>query len=125
MKNNELLIKFEKALEAGSFTGYPRELYEPIAYTMGQKGKRMRPLLLLMSCELFGGNSLDAIYPAMAIEVFHNFTLVHDDIMDKATLRRGKETVYQKWNESIAILSGDTMFALANKYMVKCGHDRL
>jgi geranylgeranyl diphosphate synthase type II len=78
-----------------------------------------------MACELFGGTFEDAVYPAIAVEVFHNFTLVHDDIMDKATLRRGKETVYQKWNESIAILSGDTMFAIANKYMAKGGHANL
>jgi geranylgeranyl diphosphate synthase type II len=103
----------------------PAELYDPIVYTMGQKGKRMRPLLLIMACELFGGSFKDAVNPALAVEVFHNFTLVHDDIMDKATIRRGKETVYKKWNESIAILSGDTMFAMANKYMARSGHANL
>jgi geranylgeranyl diphosphate synthase type II len=125
MNQQELLEAFEKALVKETFAGRPAELYDPIAYTMGQKGKRMRPLLLMMSCELFGGNFQDAVYPAIAVEVFHNFTLVHDDIMDKATLRRGKETVYQKWNESIAILSGDTMFAMANKYMARGGNSNL
>ena len=125
MKQEALLEAIEKALEQESFAGSPAELYDPIAYTMGQKGKRMRPLLLIMACELFGGKIDDAVYPAIAVEVFHNFTLVHDDIMDKATLRRGKETVYQKWNESIAILSGDTMFAMANKYMARGEHGNL
>jgi len=105
-----------------SFAGSPEELYQPIDYAINQNGKRLRPLLLLMTCDLFGGSVEDAINPAIAVELFHNFTLIHDDIMDKAAIRRGKETVYQKWNENIAILSGDTMFALANKYIAKRYH---
>ncbi len=97
----------------------PAELYEPIEYTMNQGGKRLRPLLTLLACDLFGGDTDKAIYPALSIEVFHNFTLVHDDIMDKAPLRRGLETVYKKWNDNIAILAGDTMFALAYSYALK------
>lgn len=123
--SSDLLKKFGKALDQESFSGSPIELYQPIAYTMQQGGKRMRPLLLMMACDLFGGNPDDTIFPAIAIELFHNFTLIHDDIMDKATLRRGKETVYQKWNEDIAILSGDTMFALANKYLAKSIPEKL
>jgi len=79
----------------------------------------MRPLLVLASCQMFGGEISDAINPAIGIELFHNFTLLHDDIMDDAPLRRGKETVYKKWNANIAILAGDTMFALANKFMIR------
>jgi len=97
----------------------PAELYEPIAYTMGQPGKRLRPLLSLLACHLFGGDIEKAIYPALSVEIFHNFTLVHDDIMDKAPLRRGQQTVYQKWNADIAILAGDTMFAMAYQYALK------
>ena len=106
-------------IKSQPFDGNPRALYEPIAYTMYQGGKRLRPLLTLLACDLFGGDTEKALYPALAVEVFHNFTLVHDDIMDKAPLRRGKETVYKKWNSDIAILSGDTMFALAYQYTLK------
>ncbi len=118
----ELHQQFENALKQESFTGSPEELYQPIDYAINQNGKRLRPLLLLMTCDLLGGSVEDAINPAIAVELFHNFTLIHDDIMDKAAIRRGKETVYQKWNENIAILSGDTMFALANKYIAKRNH---
>ncbi|MBZ0241641.1 MAG: polyprenyl synthetase family protein [Bacteroidales bacterium] len=107
------LIKSQK------FDGNPKALYEPIAYAMHQGGKRLRPLLALLACDLFGGDTEKVLYPALAVEVFHNFTLVHDDIMDKAPLRRGKETVYKKWNSDIAILSGDTMFALAYQYTLE------
>ena len=102
-----------------NFNRFPSELYDPIAYTMTQGGKRLRPLLTLMTCDLFGGNLVHAIHPALALEVFHNFTLVHDDIMDQAPLRRGRETVYKKWNSNIAILSGDTMFAMAYQYAIQ------
>ena len=116
---------FENALKQESFSGFPTNLYQPIEYTMGQDAKRLRPLLVLMTCDLFGGEIQDAISPSIAIELFHNFTLIHDDIMDQASMRRGSETVYKRWNENIAILSGDTMFALANKYMAKCNSSHL
>ncbi len=106
-------------IESQDFKKSPSELYEPICYVMSQEGKRLRPLLTLLACDLFDGDIQKALYPAMAIEVFHNFTLVHDDIMDNAPLRRGKETVYKKWNSNIAILAGDTMFAMAYQYAVK------
>ena len=99
--------------------GEPKELYEPIAYSMSMGGKRIRPLLTLLACDMFEGEINNAVYPAIAIELFHNFTLIHDDIMDKAPLRRGKETVYRKWNQDIAILSGDTLFAIAYQNLVK------
>jgi len=91
----------------------PIELYDPIAYTLNLGGKRIRPALLLLANDLFGGKTENAIKSALAIEVFHNFTLVHDDIMDNAPLRRGQKTVYKKWNTNIAILTGDVMLIQA------------
>jgi geranylgeranyl diphosphate synthase type II len=105
----ELQELLAKAVSAKKYPNEPAELYEPISYIMAMSGKRMRPVLLLMGCELFKGDINKAIDPALAVEVFHNFTLMHDDIMDKAPLRRGKQTVHEKWNANIAILSGDVM----------------
>ena len=96
----------------------PSNLYTPIDYTMSQGGKRLRPRLVLMSAELFGGNTELAMYPAAAFEMLHNFTLIHDDIMDNAPIRRGKPTVYQQWNSNIAILSGDALAAIALQIML-------
>ena len=101
-----------------SFEGNPSELYAPISYIMSQGGKRMRPTLCLLACDMFGGNVDDCMIPAVAAEIFHNFTLVHDDIMDQAPLRRGMETVYHKWNSDIALLSGDTMLIKAFQYVL-------
>ncbi len=108
-----------KTITEQQFKGNPPLLYDPIRYTLSQGGKRMRPILTLLACDMFGGSIEQAVYPAIGLEIFHNFTLLHDDIMDKAPIRRGKETVYKKWNTNIAILSGDTMFALAYEYMLK------
>ena len=101
------------------FGGNPIELYEPISYTILQKGKRLRPMLCLLANDMFGGDENDALWPALALETFHNFTLIHDDIMDQAPLRRGMETVYQKWNSNIAILSGDAMLAMAFEFAMR------
>ncbi len=101
------------------FLKEPQELYAPIDYIMSQGGKRLRPVLTLLVNNLFDGKLEDAIYPALAIEIFHSFTLVHDDIMDKAPMRRGMPTIYKKWNADIAILSGDTMFAMAYLYALR------
>ncbi|MGA3014179.1 MAG: polyprenyl synthetase family protein [Bacteroidales bacterium] len=114
---NELQDLIKKAFDSASFTHEPAELYDPITYTLTLGGKRIRPLLVLLGCDLFGGNIEKAMPAAIAIELFHNFTLLHDDIMDCAPLRRGQETVYKKWNTNTAILSGDTMFALAYEYL--------
>lgn len=103
----------------------PDKLYQPITYTLGLGGKRLRPILTLAACELFGGDTTRAINAALAVEVFHNFTLLHDDIMDQAPLRRGKPTVYKKWNPNVAILSGDTMFAIAYRYLSADEHPDL
>src|ERR1700760_621149 len=102
-----------------TFPAYPAELYEPIKYILSLGGKRMRPALLLMACDLFGGDVQKAISPALAIEVFHNFTLMHDDIMDNAPLRRGKVTVHESWSNSVAILSGEGMLVEVYKLMMQ------
>ncbi len=109
----------EDALRAYPFGGEPAELYEPIRYVLSLGGKRIRPVLTLMSCEMFDADYEKALFPALGIEVFHNFTLLHDDIMDKAPLRRGQATVHTKWNENIAILSGDVMLVRAYELFAK------
>ena len=107
----------DKALDAylASLPNYP--IYDPIRYIVNLGGKRFRSSLTLMIGELFCGNPLLAINEAMAIELFHNFTLIHDDIMDEASLRRGCETVHKKWSNNEAILSGDLLYALVNKLL--------
>jgi geranylgeranyl diphosphate synthase, type II len=97
----------------------PQNLYEPIHYILKLGGKRMRPVLTLMTTELFDADYKLALPAALAVEVFHNFSLVHDDIMDDAPLRRGNETVHEKWNTNTAILSGDAMLILAYQYFEK------
>ncbi len=103
----------EEGLRQLDLSGKPVELYDPIQYFMGLGGKRLRPALCLVACELAGGDPQNAVFPALGIEVFHNFTLVHDDIMDLADVRRGQPTVHKKWNLNTAILSGDTMLVKA------------
>jgi geranylgeranyl diphosphate synthase, type II len=96
----------------------PVELYQPIGYIMSLGGKRLRPLLTVLSTQLFINNWQKALKPAIAVEVFHNFTLMHDDIMDRAPLRRGKPTVHQRWNDNVAILSGDVMLVEAYQLLL-------
>jgi geranylgeranyl diphosphate synthase type II len=121
----ELKSILQKTFDSASFSHEPAGLYDPITYTLNLGGKRIRPLLVLAGCDLFNGNLEQAKPAAIAIELFHNFTLLHDDIMDRAPLRRGKETVYKKWNTNVAILSGDTMFALACEYLSRSNPDVL
>ncbi|MCU0467765.1 MAG: polyprenyl synthetase family protein [Arcicella sp.] len=102
----------------------PPELYEPIRYLMALGGKRIRPLMTIMATALFTDDWQKAVKPASAVEVFHNFTLMHDDIMDKAPLRRGKPTVHEKWNENIAILSGDVMLVQAYELLMEVEDSR-
>lgn len=110
---------FLEELSKQEFNAQPVELYDPIVYTLGLGGKRLRPVLSLMACNMFGGDYKDALNTAIGIELFHNFTLLHDDIMDDAPLRRGKETVFRKWDTNVAILSGDAMFVKAYQYICK------
>lgn len=98
----------------------PRGLYAPIEYTLDCGGKRIRPLLTLAVCDALGGDVKNAIKPALGIEMFHNFTLLHDDVMDKADVRRGRPTVHIKWNEATAILSGDAMLTMATCIVREC-----
>ena len=109
----------EKEIMQIDFPQHPSNLYDPLRYFMALGGKRMRPVLVLLGAELMGGKLEDAQHAALAIEVFHNFTLLHDDIMDEAPLRRGMATVHTKWNSNIAILSGDVMLVEAYKLISK------
>ncbi|MDG1686866.1 MAG: polyprenyl synthetase family protein [Flavobacteriaceae bacterium] len=104
---------FEIALENSYSTSPPAALYQPIYYLLNLGGKRLRPILTLMAADIFGNNHRKAIDAALAVEIFHNFTLMHDDIMDSAPIRRGSATVHNKWNTNTAILSGDAMMILA------------
>ena len=103
----------------------PKGLYAPIAYTMAAGGKRVRPQLAMIACGIFGGNEQEVTPAAMALEVFHNFTLLHDDVMDKAEVRRGRPTVHIQWNENTAILSGDQMMIEAYKLLAEVPADKL
>ena len=107
--------QFIAHLEAYNKARGPLSLYEPIQYILGLGGKRLRPILTLMATDCFGGEVSNALDAGLAIEVFHNFSLVHDDIMDKAPLRRGQKTVHEKWNLNTGILSGDAMLIMAYK----------
>lgn len=116
---DSLLLKVNQALENLGLEKEPRGLYDPIRYILDLGGKRIRPVMLLMASDLYGGNHQHALPAALAIEVFHNFSLIHDDIMDRAPLRRGKPTVHEKWNANTAILSGDTMLVKAYEQLLK------
>jgi geranylgeranyl diphosphate synthase type II len=119
---NKYLDVIEEHLSNFQFGDEPAELYEPIKYILSLGGKRLRPVLTLMACQLFDKDFSKAIYPALGVEVFHNFTLLHDDIMDNAPMRRGKKTVHEKWNENVAILSGDVMLVKAYDLFLKSAH---
>ena len=103
----------------------PHNLYEPVNYFLNLDGKRIRPLLVLIASDCFNGDTKKALPAATAVELFHNFSLIHDDIMDKAPLRRGKQTVHEKWNNNIAILSGDVLLVKAYQELAKCEVDVL
>lgn len=120
MENYESILQnylelIEQRIQVCSQIQEPRTLYEPISYTLTNGGKRIRPLLTVLGCQSVGGDPFDAIDAGIAIEILHNFTLVHDDIMDNSPIRRGKETVHTRWDTSTAILSGDAMVGLALK----------
>ncbi len=108
-----------KALNEIEYPAEPDELYAPIRYELSLGGKRIRPVMTLMACEMFGVDFRQALAPALGVEIFHNFTLLHDDVMDHADVRRGKPTVHKVWNENAAILSGDAMQTMAFRYISK------
>lgn len=114
----KIFKQLEKEISSWQPGKNPAELYDPVSYIMSLGGKRTRPMLTLLATWIFSGKVEKAIKPAMAIEVFHNFTLLHDDIMDQAPLRRGKSTVHEKWNTNTAILSGDVMLVKAYELLL-------
>lgn len=116
---NDLLTQFSEFFQTQKFPATPAALYDPCEYFLGLGGKRIRPVCCLMGNELFGDMHPDVWNVAMAIELFHNFTLIHDDIMDKSDLRRGKVTVHKKYGEETAVLSGDVMLIIAYTYLNK------
>ena len=118
----QLQEQLQSAFEKENFVRTPENLYLPIDYTLRQGGKRVRPLLMLASCDMFEGKLEDCLSAAVGLEVFHNFTLLHDDIMDQSPMRRGAETVYKKWDTNTAILSGDVMYGMAFEYFLKNYH---
>ncbi|GHU80365.1 isoprenyl synthetase [Bacteroidia bacterium] len=113
------LAIINREIEAIQYPENPAGLYEPIAYLLALKGKKIRPAFTLLACNLYRDEVDAAIRPALAWEIFHNFTLMHDDVMDKADLRRGRPTVHKKWDENVAILSGDAMLILSYIFMTK------
>ncbi|HHG86593.1 MAG TPA: polyprenyl synthetase family protein [Bacteroidetes bacterium] len=116
----ELKDLFEGHLaEVREQASWKGKLYAPMSYILNLGGKRVRPLVLLLAYQSLGGKVSKALNAAAAVELFHNFTLMHDDIMDRAPMRRGQATVHQKWDENVAILAGDTMFAIATQYLMK------
>ena len=115
----EYLDTVNQAIAAIPYPAAPGQLYEPISYHMALGGKRVRPVLTLMACDAMGGDAATALDAAVGIEMFHNFTLLHDDVMDNADVRRGKTTVHRRWNDNTAILSGDAMLTIATQYIAR------
>ncbi len=120
-----IITQLNKEISLLQYGDQPNELYEPIRYLMALNGKRLRPLLVILGNYLFSDTYLNDLKPAIAVEVFHNFTLMHDDIMDNAPLRRGMPTVHEKWNNNIAILSGDVMLVQAYELFLNLPSNQL
>ena len=114
------LQKIEEALRNVPYPSKPEGLYEPIDYVLSMGGKRLRPTLLLMTCALYSDHPEQAMPAAIGIETYHNHTLLHDDLMDRADMRRGKPTVHKRWNDNTAVLSGDTMLIMAFRHIMNC-----
>ena len=124
-EKKEYIMRIKSEIERINISGEPKELYKPIQYILNLKSKRVRPILSILGFELFD-NKIEKIYkPSIAIEFFHNFTLIHDDIMDNATLRRGEKTVHEKWNKNIGVLSGDLLMIFAFKMLEDIDSDNL
>lgn len=120
MKAEELLVKVNDFLDNLKYERKPSGLYDPVKYVLSMGGKRIRPVLMLLSYGLFKDDVESVLMPACALETYHNYTLLHDDLMDNADMRRGNETVHRKWDANTAILSGDSMLVLAYERMAKC-----
>ncbi len=119
------MVNIEQEIAKLDWNREPRGLYEPIGYTLESGGKRLRPQLAILASEAFGGKDEDVLPAALALEVFHNFTLLHDDVMDRADVRRGRPTVHVRWNDNTAILSGDQMLIEAYKLLSRVPADKL
>ena len=122
---NEVLSIVNSEVEQINWKREPFGLYEPIEYILSLGGKRLRPAITLMACNLYSDEVMKALKPAIGLEIFHNFTLLHDDIMDRADMRRGKPTVHRVWNDNTAILSGDVMQIEAYKWIAEAPENQL
>ncbi len=123
--NDQLLATLENYLAQIDFPGEPAKLYAPIGYSLAGGGKRLRPMLLLLACGIYADDPYEALPAAAAVEVFHNFTLLHDDIMDNAPVRRGQPSVFKRWGQNVAILSGDAMMISAYRLLSRLPAARL
>ena len=125
LNSNEILGIVNDSIGRLPFDRKPQSLYEPIKYVLSLGGKRMRPVLMLLAYNLFKDDPQSILSQACGLETYHNYTLLHDDLMDNADLRRGHETVHKKWNANTAILSGDSMLVFAYRLMSDCRADKL
>ena len=123
--SKELLLLVNEAIASLPLEREPKGLYAPIRYVLSLGGKRIRPVLMLMAYNLYREDVKPCIMPAIGLETYHNFTLLHDDLMDRAEVRRGKACVHRKWNDNTAILSGDNMLVLAFQYMMRCDEAKM
>jgi len=123
--SEEILKMVNEALEALPYDRRPASLYEPVKYVLSLGGKRIRPVLMLLAYNLYKDHPADIMMQALALETYHNYTLLHDDLMDNADLRRGRETVHKRWDANTAILSGDSMLVLAYQRMQQCPEEKL
>lgn len=125
LTDKEILKMINSYLDNLPYTRKPQSLYEPVKYVLSIGGKRIRPSLMLMAYNMYKDDPENILPSACAIETYHNYTLLHDDLMDNADMRRGKPTVHTKWNANTAILSGDSMLVLAFQRMMQCRHDKM
>ncbi|MDD7606288.1 MAG: polyprenyl synthetase family protein, partial [Prevotellaceae bacterium] len=125
MKAEDILAKINDYLGHLPYDRHPSSLYEPVRYVLSLGGKRIRPTLMLLAYNLYKDDPESILMPACGLETYHNYTLLHDDLMDNADLRRGQPTVHRKWNANTAILSGDSMLVLAYQRMAQCRRDKL
>ena len=125
LKAEEILTKVNTFLDNIPYDRKPQSLYEPIKYVLSMGGKRIRPVLMLLAYNLFKDDPESILMPACALETYHNYTLLHDDLMDNADLRRGHQTIHRRWDANTAILSGDSMLVLAYQRMAQCSADKV
>lgn len=123
--SEQLLTQINEYIDNLAYERKPQSLYDPIKYVLSLGGKRIRPMLMLLSYNLFKEDTENILAPACGLETYHNYTLLHDDLMDNAALRRGRQTVHQKWNANTAILSGDSMLVLAYQRIAQCDVSKL